>query len=198
MWFIDLLPFWIFHAICIAGIVGILLAQFIRFLPLLWPYKLPIQLIALVLLVSGVWFEGGMANEEKWQARVKELEEKVAVAEVKSKETNVQIQTKYVTQIKVIKEQTAQEVQSFKENHAQDLDSICKLPESTVVFHNRTSQNELSASPTDTNGRTSNVKASDLVGTVGENYGTYYELRQKLLAWQEWYKTQKQIFEEVK
>ena len=42
-----------------------------------------------------------------------------------------------------------------------------------------------------------NVKASDLLTTVVENYGTYYEIREKLMGWQTWYKEQKKIFEEA-
>lgn len=40
-----------------------------------------------------------------------------------------------------------------------------------------------------------NTKASGLLITVVENYGTYYEVREKLLAWQQWYAEQKKIFE---
>ena len=48
--------------------------------------------------------EGGASNEEKWNARVKEMEAKVAVAEVKSKEENVKIETKVITKTQVIRE----------------------------------------------------------------------------------------------
>lgn len=41
-------------------------------------------------------------------------------------------------------------------------------------------------------------KLSDVVGNVSENYGTYYECQAKHEAWVEWYKKQKQIYEEVK
>ena len=39
---------------------------------------------------------------------------------------------------------------------------------------------------------------SDLLYNANENYGKYYELREKYLAWQEWYKTQKEIYEDIK
>ena len=48
--------------------------------------------------------EGGISNEEKWNVRVKEMEAKVAVAEVKSKEENVKIETKVITKTQVIRE----------------------------------------------------------------------------------------------
>jgi hypothetical protein len=39
---------------------------------------------------------------------------------------------------------------------------------------------------------------SEVIGTVTENYGTYYELVEVVKAWQHWYNVQKQVFEEVK
>lgn len=39
---------------------------------------------------------------------------------------------------------------------------------------------------------------TDLLINVNENYGSYYELKSKYEAWQEWYNSQKQIFESVK
>lgn len=41
-------------------------------------------------------------------------------------------------------------------------------------------------------------KLSDVVSNVSKNYGTYYECQAKQEAVQEWYKSQKQIFETVK
>jgi hypothetical protein len=38
---------------------------------------------------------------------------------------------------------------------------------------------------------------SDLLENVNENYGTYYEIREKLNNWQEWYKTQKTIYDKI-
>lgn len=39
---------------------------------------------------------------------------------------------------------------------------------------------------------------SDLIDNATNNYGKYYELEIKYKAWQEWYNSQKKIFEEVK
>jgi hypothetical protein len=47
-------------------------------------------------------------------------------------------------------------------------------------------------------GTASNVKASELLATIVDNYGTYYEMRERLLAWQDWYTKQKHIFETIK
>ena len=42
------------------------------------------------------------------------------------------------------------------------------------------------------------AKLSDITKTVTVNYGTYYECAVKTDAWIEWYKVQKQIFENIK
>lgn len=41
-------------------------------------------------------------------------------------------------------------------------------------------------------------KLSDVLKVVTENYGQYHECRAKVDAWNEWYKTQKDIFDSVK
>lgn len=42
------------------------------------------------------------------------------------------------------------------------------------------------------------AKLSDITKTVTENYTTYYECSVKNDAWNEWYETQKKIFEGLK
>jgi hypothetical protein len=42
------------------------------------------------------------------------------------------------------------------------------------------------------------TKLSDVVGSVTENYTTYYECQAKHEAWGIWYKEQRRIYEEVK
>lgn len=41
-------------------------------------------------------------------------------------------------------------------------------------------------------------KLSDVLKVVTENYGQYHECRAKVDAWNEWYQTQKDIFNSVK
>lgn len=42
------------------------------------------------------------------------------------------------------------------------------------------------------------TKLSDVVKVVTDNYSEYYGCRVKLDSWIEWYKAQKQIFEDIK
>jgi hypothetical protein len=104
MWVLDWLPFWIFHLIVLAGLAGLAASFVLKFIPFVSTYKLPIQVAAIATLVFGVYMEGGISNQEKWEARVAELEEKVKVSEAKSKTANVQIQTVYKDKVKIVKE----------------------------------------------------------------------------------------------
>ena len=42
------------------------------------------------------------------------------------------------------------------------------------------------------------VSITDLLKTVVKNYGSYYECANKVDGWNEWYNTQRKIFENVK
>lgn len=42
------------------------------------------------------------------------------------------------------------------------------------------------------------AKLSDIATTVNNNYSTYYECAIKVETWNEWYNTQKKIFEGIK
>jgi hypothetical protein len=194
IWLLSFLPNFVFHLIVIAGLLGLIASQFFRFIPFVSTYSLPIKVISIIALVIGVWFEGGISNNDAWLAKVKEMEVKVAAAEAKSSEANVKIITKVVEREKIIKEKTNANSQAITKYVTDE----CRLSNVAVVLHDSSSRNEVPPSTIDTIGGTSEVKTADLLTTVNENYGTYYEIVNKLKAWQEWYKEQKQIFESVK
>jgi len=198
MWLLTFLPDWIFHAVLLVGILGLVASFVLGFIPFVSAYKLPIQVGALILTVVGVWFEGGMSNDAAWKARVAEMEKKVAAAEVKSAEVNTVIVTKVLTKIQKVKETVYVNKEIIRDVVGKQIDTQCTLPVSAVSLHDSASRNEVSRGPSSTDGSPSAVKASELLTTVVDNYGTYYEIREKLIGWQTWYVEQKKIFESVK
>jgi len=198
MWLLEFLPDWIFHAVLVVGVTAMAASFVLKFVPFVTAYRLPIQAAGLVLTVLGVWFEGAMSNEDAWQARVHEMEQKVAAAEVKSAQENVRIVTRVVTRIQKIKDTTNANTRYLETQVAQDLDRECTLTNASVMLHNSASQNEVARSAGDTAGAASEVKASELIGAVVENYGTYYQVVERLQGWQDWYRAQKAIFESIK
>jgi hypothetical protein len=194
MWIFNWLPNFVFHLIVIVAILGLIVSQFFSFIPFVKQYILPVKIISVIALVIGVWFEGGISNNDAWLAKVKEMEIKVAKAEAQSLEANVKIVTKIVTKEKIIKETTNENVQAVTKYITDE----CKLSNVGVSLHNSSSRNEVPSSTIDTIRGTSEIKTAELLTTVIENYGTYHEVVNRLKGWQEWYKEQKLIFESVK
>lgn len=110
-WMLSLLPDWFWSLVLIAGVLAILAAWVLKFVPFVSTYRLPIQVGGVLALLVGVYFQGVIANEEKWQARVKELEAKVAQAEAQSKEINVKVEEKIVYRDRIVKEKGQTQIQ---------------------------------------------------------------------------------------
>jgi hypothetical protein len=156
------------------------------------------QIGGCLLIWASTWFIGGIENDKAWQSRVKEAEAKVAIAEARSQIVNTEVITKTITKTKLVKDTTNANVQYITKYVAKDLDADCKLTAASVLLHNSASQNEISGSPGITLKASTEIKASDVLRTVTQNYGTYYEVAAQLEGWQTWYFQQKKIFEETK
>ena len=201
-WMLSLIPdslfVWIYYILTIAGVSLYIGSKLVKWIPMMGQYKLPAELVGVVLLVIGSYLFGGHNVQSVWLARVAELEAKVKVAEEQSKQVNTIIETKIVTKVKVIKENVYVNREIIKEVAGKQLDASCSLPKSTVSLHDSASRNEVAGRAAATDGTPSEVKASQLLDRVVENYGSCHENAAKLEAWQEWYREQKKIFESVK
>jgi hypothetical protein len=202
VWMFSLLPDSIFvmltYTIFALGLLLYIASKMVQWIPIMAQYRVPAELVGVLCLCAGAYFFGWRGNEEKWLTRIKELEEKVQIAESKSREVNTVIETKIVTKIKVVKETVYANKEIIREVAGAQLDSQCSLPRSSVVLHDSASRNEVARGPESVDGTPSNIKASELLETVVDNYGSCHENIEKLKAWQEWYRAQKQIFESVK
>ena len=201
-WMLSLIPdsFFVWITYILFGIGGMLYtaSKLVVWIPMIGQYKLPAELVGVVLLVVGSYLFGSYGTEMSWRERVKELEAKVKIAEEKSQQVNTVIETRVVTKIKVVKENVYVNREIIKEVAGKQLDAQCTLPKSTISLHDSASRNEVAERAAATDGTPSEVKASQLLDRVVENYGSCHENAAKLAAWQEWYREQKKIFESVK
>ena len=201
-WMLSLIPdslfVWMYYIMLTLGVGLYIASKLIKWIPLMGQYKLPAELVGVVLLVVGAYFYGGHGVQQAWLARVAELEAKVKIAEEKSQKVNTIIQEKVVTKIKVVKENVYVNREIIKEVAGKQLDASCSLPKSTISLHDSASRNEVAGRAAATDGTPSEIKASQLLDRVVVNYGSCHENAAKLEAWQEWYKEQKKIFESVK
>jgi hypothetical protein len=190
MWLLSALPHWVFYSTLSLGVILAVGASVINLRSA--------QIGGCLLIWVATWFIGGIENDKAWQARVKDMEAKVLLAEAKSQVVNTKIITKTLTKIKLVKETTNANQKYITEYVAKDLDPSCKFTPAAVMLHDRASQNEVSGSAGITIKASTEIKASDVLRTVTENYGTYYEVAAQLEGWQTWYFQQKKIFEETK
>ena len=104
MWFLSFIPSWYVHIIPLLALAIIFASMVLKVIPFVSTYYIPIRIIGFVLLFFGVFFEGGLYMNQQWTAKVKEMEEKIAVAEAKSKEENVRIVEKFIVKQNTIRE----------------------------------------------------------------------------------------------
>ena len=102
MWILNWLPNWIFYGIFFAGLLGLLATYVMKFIPFVYVYRTPIQAVSVLAIANGTYMSGAISNEESWQARVKEMEAKVAAAEVQSVKENIKIVEKVVKKTEYI------------------------------------------------------------------------------------------------
>ena len=124
MFILHFLPDFVTHLILIAGILGTIAGFVLGFIPFIKLYQLPIQIISVLLLSFGLYIEGGLANEESWQLKVKEVEAKLAEKEAQSQKENVKIVEKIVTKTEYIKGKTQEIVKYIDKEVVKDNEVI--------------------------------------------------------------------------
>lgn len=145
MWILNFLPTWIVYAITAAGAAGLVVSfftgLFTRFFPTLVLIKFPLQIISTIVLAFGLYLWGGKANQEMWEARVREMQDKVKIAEQKAKEANSKIEYKYVDKVKVVKEVQTVVQEKIKEV-ATKIDSECTVAPEALDLLNAAAKNK--------------------------------------------------------
>lgn len=104
MWIFTIAPDWIIHAILGVGLLGLLAAAILGFIPFIKQYRLVLQITSALITALGLYLQGGLANNREWEARAKEMETRMAKAEAEAAAKNTQIQTEVVTKTEVVKE----------------------------------------------------------------------------------------------
>lgn len=98
-------------------------------------YKLPAELIGVVLLVVGSYLMGGHGVQAAWEARVKELQAKLEAAQVESQKVNTVIETKVVEKIKYI-DRKVEVVRTQIEKDKEIINADCKVNETAIKDYN--------------------------------------------------------------
>ena len=148
MWLLHFLPDsflqFVVHAVLIAGLIGTAIFYFLLgkiSIPFIGQYIRIGKIVSIILLVSGLYFEGGYSNEMQWRERVREMEAKVAKAEQESKDANEALDKKSKEKVKIIKEK-AVVVKQYIDREVTKYDATCPIPAPVVKAHNAAAKNE--------------------------------------------------------
>jgi hypothetical protein len=141
MWILEWIPDWFFYLILLTGLVGFFITYLIRFLPIpqIYIHKTAIQLVSIVLVVFGTFMAGAVHDNEAWQRKIDELQEKLVKAETLSKEAN----DKLNEEVKNKKEKIVQKqvvVKQYIDREVTKYDSTCVIPKEFVNAHNQSAE----------------------------------------------------------
>lgn len=194
MWILDFLPFWVFHLVLLAGVVGLFISFFVGSLPFINKYLIPVKVGSAFLLICGLYMEGGISNQERWEAKVADAKLEMAKKDTASAEATTKVVTKYVTNVEVVKEKGDAIIKEVPKYITKADDTQCVIPNGFVLLHDSASRNEVPDSTRSIDGGASDVKLSGVTTTVTENYTTYHKVAEQLKALQNWVKEQQQIY----
>jgi hypothetical protein len=163
-------------------------------IPLVNKYLLPVKVGSAFLLVFGLYMEGGISNQERWEAKVADAKIEMAKKDAASADTTTRVVTKYVTKVEVIKENGNAIIKEIPKYIDANADGQCVIPNGFILLHDSASRNEVPDSTRGIDGGASSVKLSGVAETVSTNYTTYYKVAEQLKSLQEWVKEQQSIY----
>lgn len=142
-WFLSFIPdsifIWITYGLIAAGFALYVASKLVSWIPLMGQYKLPVELIGIVVLLSGVYLFGGYGVEMSWRDKVRQLEEQIKAAEEKSAQVNTVIKEKIVYKTKVIKEKEVQYIDRIKEVE-KIIDAKCEVDPAAIDILNQAAE----------------------------------------------------------
>ena len=163
MWFLSFIPDWILqwaiHGLVILGLLLTFVGSLVRFIPIIQPYALVGRQLGIVLLVIGVFFEGGYATEMSYRARIAEMQAKIKEAEIQSAKANEKLAAEVSKNKELIKEKVNRNAKDI-EAKREAINAECKLSDDAWVLYNRAVEPKVSRGPSSANGARSGSKAS--------------------------------------
>ena len=162
-WILSLLPEWILvtliHGTVVVGLVLTFCGGLLKFIPVINPYAAIAKQIGIVLLVIGVFFEGGLAVEQSYRVRIAEMQAKIKEAEIQSVKLNEKLTVEVGKNKELIKEKVNRNAKDI-EAKREAINAECKLSDDAWVLYNRAVEPKVSRGSSSANGARSGSKAS--------------------------------------
>lgn len=140
MWILNWLPDFVFHLMLLIGILAIGASFVLSFIPFVSQYKLPIQVAGIILTVVAVWYEGGIAKDAEYRARIAAMELKISRAETAAAEANTRLAEQILKENARIKDLTETNKKRLKEL-ADQLNRQCSVNQDVINVLNDAARN---------------------------------------------------------
>ena len=140
MWILNWLPDFVFHLMLLIGILAIGASFVLSFIPFVSQYKLPIQVAGIILTVVAVWYEGGIAKDAEYRARIAAMELKISRAETAAAEANTRLAEQILKEQARIKDLTETNKKRLKEL-ADQLNRQCSVNQDVINVLNDAARN---------------------------------------------------------
>lgn len=193
MWLLNFLPYWIFHAITLASIVGIIISSFFA---VLIPIHLRfiVRIVLLIVLSLGFFMEGAIWNEQQWAIKVAEMKKDITELDAKSSKVTTKVVVKYIERYNNTKEIGDEITGKTEEIISNASNNNCVIPVGAVMLHNAAAtKTPLPDTTGAANEAASGVELTDYSKTVTNNYTKYHILSEQLKSLQEWIIEQKKL-----
>jgi hypothetical protein len=147
MWFLlHLIPdsflLLIVHGITLLGLFGFILAIFAKKIPLISGYGVTLGFVSIIVLVLGVYLEGGYGVEMMWRKKAADLQQQVALSEEKAKTANANIKTVVIHDTQVVHDVKIK-LQDHLITIKEKIDAECTVDPSAIDLLNRAAMNPL-------------------------------------------------------
>lgn len=136
MLILKFLPDLAFHMMVAISSIGLIATLVFGFVPLIRRYKTVTQIIFIVIFTIGIYFEGFIANESAWKAKVSALEIKLAQTEAHSATENIKIIEMVAIKEKIIREH-ADAITQYIDREIVKYDENCVIPQVFIDVHNQ-------------------------------------------------------------
>jgi hypothetical protein len=141
MFLLNWLPDIVIHTILILGCIGVLVSFVLNFISGFTLYKVPVQIVGILLLSFGLYFEGALAKEDEYGERVAKLEADLLKAQIRAEKVNTEVVTKFITKKQVIKEK-GETITEYIDREITKVDPTCKISDVVIKAHNAAASND--------------------------------------------------------
>lgn len=155
-----------------------------------WPYRLLAMAAFAVALVGFGWVKGAGHVQAEWDAATGKQSLQGAVVQKRQAEATVQVVTKYVDRVKVVREAGDTIIKEVPVYVPAEADAACVLSRGFVRLHDAAATGRLPQAAGAADALPAGIALSAVAGTVADNYERCHENTEQLRSLQEWIRTQ--------